>query len=229
MEKRIFNDKINIMKKDFWRKMISYIFPLSYVYDSDYSEELEVHYWRGKKMLNTKNANYSYDSLQKVLETGLKKISLENVKTTLLLGMGGGSIIHSLYNKFLYQGHVTAVEIDPAVVQIADEEFEIYPDEDLTIICEDALKFVVNQKDKFDLIIVDLFIDTQVPSPFYQADFWKNVIQLLNANGQILFNAGMGLKNQQLNSFLKNLPKEISYQIMENVVINTLVVMKKVN
>ena len=217
------------MKKDFWRKMISYIFPLSYVYDSDYSEELEVHYWRGKKMLNTKNANYSYDSLQKVLETGLKKISLENVKTTLLLGMGGGSIIHSLYNKFLYQGHVTAVEIDPAVVQIADEEFEIYPDEDLTIICEDALKFVVNQKDKFDLIIVDLFIDTQVPSPFYQADFWKNVIQLLNANGQILFNAGMGLKNQQLNSFLKNLPKEISYQIMENVVINTLVVMKKVN
>lgn len=59
-------------------------------------------YVNGKKVLDTENANYSYGSLQKILEIGLTKVNLKNVENLLLLGMGGGSIIHSLRNTFEY-------------------------------------------------------------------------------------------------------------------------------
>jgi hypothetical protein len=75
------------------KKLFSYLWPSTRRFSSEINGILEVTYINGKKVLDTKNANYSYGSLQKILEIGLTKVDLNKVDNLLLLGMGGGSMI----------------------------------------------------------------------------------------------------------------------------------------
>jgi len=43
-------------------------------------------------------------------------------------------------------------------------------------------------KEKYDLIIVDLFIDNHVPGKFLTNQFWKSLLGLLELEGDIVFN-----------------------------------------
>ncbi len=187
------------------KKLFSYIYPVTKKISSKYSGELEVTWFNGKKHLNSKNANYSYGSLQKILKIGLQKINLSNCKEILILGMGGGSVIKTLRDHFNYNNKITAVEIDPVIIKIADEEFEIRESKNLKIICDDAHLFMQLNTKKFDLIIIDLYIDTKVPDVFLEVPFWKN---LINATSTILCNASLELNCNdnltKIDQFLKS-------------------------
>jgi len=174
-------------------KPLSYIYPITKKVSSQFNGTLEITWFNGKKYLNTKNANYSYGSLQKVLKIGLQKIDLSICKNILLLGMGGGSVIETLRTDFNYQKNITAVEIDPVVIKIAEDEFSISENKTLKIICEDAQLFMQLNTRKFDLIITDLYIDTTVPSPFLETPFWQD---LINTSPIILCNASIDLGNE---------------------------------
>ncbi len=173
------------------KKLFSYLWPSTRRFPSEINGTLEVTYVNGKKVLDTENANYSYGSLQKILEIGLTKVDLKCVDNLLLLGLGGGSIIQSLRETFEYQKNITAVEIDPAIIKLAKDEFGITESEKLQVIEDDAFKFVKTSKEKFDLVIIDLFIDTNVPPIFYEKEFCENISKLLQKNGSIIFNVGM--------------------------------------
>ena len=174
------------------KKLFSYIYSVTKKITSKFSGELEITWYNGIKHLNSKNANYSYGSLQKILKIGLQKVDLSTCKEILILGMGGGSVIKTLQNDFDYQHKITAVEIDPVIIKIADEEFDVKEGENLSIICDDAELFMQLNTKKFDLIIIDLYIDTKVPSPFLESPFWRN---LTNASFTILCNASLELKD----------------------------------
>ncbi len=81
-------------------RLLSYIFPITKKIESEYNGTLEITWHNGKKHLNTKNANYSYGSLQKILKIGLQKIDLTNCKNILILGLGAGSVIETLDKRF---------------------------------------------------------------------------------------------------------------------------------
>lgn len=147
----------------------------------------------GKKVLDTENANYSYGSLQKILEIGLTKVDLKSVENLLILGMGGGSIIKSLRETFDYSRNIIAVEIDPEIIKLAKQEFGVIASDKLQILQEDAFEFVKTSEEKFELIIIDLFIDLNVPPIFYEKEFCENVSSLLQKNGFIIFNVGINL------------------------------------
>lgn len=172
-------------------KLLSYFYPITKKVHSDFSGTLEITWYNGKKHLDTKNANYSYGSLQRILKFGLEKINLKQVNSVLLLGLGGGSVIQTLRNDFSYSKPITAVDIDPVVIDIARNEFNLKEDSNLKIICEDALLFMQSNKIAYDLIIIDLFIDTDVPTAFLAIPFWKQVIAASTSNGAILFNASL--------------------------------------
>ncbi|MBJ2176113.1 methyltransferase domain-containing protein [Aureibaculum sp. A20] len=174
------------------KKLFSYIYPVTKKITSKFSGELEITWYNGIKHLNSTNANYSYGSLQKILKIGLQKIDLSTCKEILILGMGGGSVIKTLQNDFNYQHKITAVEIDPVIIKIADEEFDVKEGKNLSIICDDAKIFMQLNTKNFDLIIIDLYIDTKVPSPFLEYPFWRN---LMNASSTILCNASLELKD----------------------------------
>lgn len=187
------------------KKIFSYIYPVTKKIASKFSGDLEITWYNGKKHLNTKNANYSYGSLQKILKIGLQKIDLQHCNEILVLGMGGGSVIKTLRDDFNYLNKITAVEIDPVMIKIANEEFDISESKNLNIICDDAQLFMQLNTLKFDLIIVDLYIDTKVPSPFLEIPFWQH---LINSSSTILCNASLELKDENkiksISHFLKN-------------------------
>ena len=180
---------------------------------------MEVTYINGKKVLDSENANYSYGSLQKILEFGLTKVDLNPVDNLLLLGMGGGSIIKSLRETFEYKEDLTAVEIDPKIIQIAKEEFGITESENQKILQADAFQFVKNSSEKFQLIIIDLFIDTEVPIVFFGKEFSHNVGNLVTHNGCIIFNIGINLQSdsERTETIISNFGKEFDFQIHRNV------------
>lgn len=172
-------------------RFLSYIYPITKTVTSDHSGTLEITWYNGKKYLNTKHANYSYGSLQHILKFGLYKINLKKTRSILILGLGGGSVIETLKTDFNFDGPITAVEIDPVVIAVAKEEFHISEGPQLKIICEDARDFLQKNTRQFDLVIVDLFIDNQVPKDFYATGFWKTLIKSNSKNGQVLFNAAL--------------------------------------
>ena len=179
-------------------RLLSYIYPITKTIKSNYNGTLEITWHNGKKYLNTKNANYSYGSLQEILKFGLEKIQLKNTNSILLLGLAGGSVIETLQQDYNYKNSITAVDIDTVIIDVAKKEFNLNNYKKLEIICDDALHFVEQNKKHYDLIIIDLFIDTKMPEQFLDIPFWKNIIKSNSKTGRILFNAS--LKNSKDNT-----------------------------
>jgi spermidine synthase len=161
-------------------------------YRSAYSGWLEILDDEGQRVLDTAQANYSYGLLQQILEEGIVAARLDGVKNILLLGLGGGSVVHSLRKRFAYDGSITAVEIDPVVIEIARDEFGLAADANLVIVEADAERFAEQHTGCYELILVDLFIHTDVPQAFTEFPFWHNLYRLLNRSGKIIFNAAVG-------------------------------------
>ncbi|WP_062054763.1 hypothetical protein [Aquimarina longa] len=213
----------------FIKKIVSYLWPFTKEVSSKINGTLEVTWMNGKKVLDSQNANYSYGSLQKLLTYGLTKIEIPTTSEILLLGLGGGSIIHSLRNKFNHQGKITAIEIDEVVIKIAKDEFNITHNHNLEINCEDAFSYIGQCKKQFEIIIIDIFIDNQVPKQFYQNTFWKNLIPLVKVDGYVVFNAGINVIENSAIKHLKSLVKPdidfIQYNQVQGT--NTLLIGKK--
>jgi len=131
-------------------------------------------------------------------------VDLTHVVEILILGMGGGSVIKTLQDDFKYENIITAIDIDPVIIKIAKEEFDIVENENLKIICEDAQLFMQFNTRKFDLIIIDLFIDIKVPSPFLETAFWQN---LVNTHATILCNASLEREDKKLEAIIKFLER----------------------
>ena len=178
------------------KRMLSYIYPVTKTITSQYSGELEITWYNGKKHLNSQNANYSYGSLQRILKFGLEKINLNNANSILILGMGGGSVIKTLKEDFNYTKAIEAVELDSVIIDIAKTEFGITENNHLKIHCSDAFEFIHTNTKKFDLIIVDLYIDLTVPDKFLSQQFWSQVLDSKSSKGSILFNASVKASNE---------------------------------
>ncbi|OON70475.1 spermidine synthase [Hymenobacter sp. CRA2] len=172
-----------------WQCLLSYLFPLTRRVASAINGPLEITLSNGRKVLDSRSANYSYGSLQRVLRYGLRQIRLQPVQQALLLGLGGGSVIGTLRGELGYQGRITAVELDPVVVQLAAEEFGIRPDAQLRIIEADAFAYLSQLTEQFGLIIIDLFIDLAMPPQVLSRAFWQQVRRGLRPGGYVIFNA----------------------------------------
>lgn len=179
---------------------------------SMYSGLLEITWINGKKVLNSENANYSYGALESVLDFGLTRANANRSSEILILGLGGGNVIDLLRKKFRYYGKITAVEIDPVIIDIAITEFNIKDHEPLELVCEDALEYVKGNSGQFGLIVIDIFIDRKVPVPCYSKHFWKHISRSLKNNGVIIFNAGINSANEiETNHLLKETNSQIDF------------------
>jgi len=169
-------------------KLVSFLYPITRNIKSDYSGNLELTVFNGKKYLNSENTNYSYGSLQRVLNFSLKQLDLSKTSNALILGLGGGCVLKTLRQDFQYNGNITAVEIDPVIIDIAEKEFDVVSNNSNKIICSDAFSFVKTDNSKFDLVIVDLFIDDRIPEQFLTLEFWRNLLSHIDTRGKIIFN-----------------------------------------
>ncbi len=106
----------------------------------------------------------------------------------LVLGVAGGSVIKTLSEEIKFQNKITGVEIDPEIIKIANTYFHLDQIPNLEIIIDDAFEFVLKTKERYDLIIVDIFQDTTMPNFLFEEFFQNRICFLLKEKGIILFN-----------------------------------------
>lgn len=173
-------------------KFFSYFIPINiYKKNSAVSKTLEVTWNNGQLVLDSKNTNYSYGSLQRILRKGMKYIGFDRIRkfdTILILGVAGGSVIKTLVEEIKFKGKITGIEIDKDIVDIANKYFGLNQIENLELIVDDAFEYVLKTKVKYDLIVIDIFQDTTMPNFLFEDFFINRINHLLNVDGFILFN-----------------------------------------
>ncbi len=80
------------------------------------------------------------------------------------------------------------MESDPEVLKLAGKYFNSARLPRLKLVNEDALDFMQKNSDRFDLIIVDIYLDKYVPEQFEQIDFFNKVLNSLKPSGIMVFN-----------------------------------------
>lgn len=184
---------VNLVKvQKMIRKVFSYLIPIKiFQKKSSRSKMIEVTWANGELVLDSENTNYSYGSLQRILRYGLRNIGFETIQKMnhiLVLGVAGGSVIKTLIDEIQFKGKITGVEIDADMIQIANEYFNLSQIKQLEIIIDDAFEFVLKTKNQYDLIIIDIFEDTNMPNFLFERFFSERVLSLLKKQGFILFN-----------------------------------------
>ena len=120
--------------------------------------------FRNQFQLATEDAIYSDGDryLPAIAVADHLRTFLPSVKRVLMLGSGIGSMVNVLHSKG-YNPHFTLVEKDKVVLQWAMELFE--PEEHTSIepVCIDALAYMEQNTEKYDLIFVDIFNSREVP------------------------------------------------------------------
>lgn len=175
-----------------FQKLLSYFIPITiHKQHSAVSKTLEVTWNNGELVLDSKNTNYSFGSLQRILRKGLKYIGFErirNFENVLVLGVAAGSVIKTLVDEIKFEGKITGVEIDAAIVEVANNYFDLQTVPNLELVIDDAFEFVLKTNNQYDLIIIDIFQDTTMPNFLFEDFFIQRVNKLLKVDGFVLFN-----------------------------------------
>lgn len=207
-----------------FKKLLSYLYPITlFKANSDISKTIEVTLSGGELVLDSKNANYSYGSLQRVLRLGLKRIGFSNIlkmDNILVLGVAGGSVIKTLTQEIEYKGKITGVEIDQYIIDIANRYFKLDQIKNLNLVIDDAFEFVLKTREKYDLIIIDIFQDTKMPNFLYEEFFKDRILFLLKEKGFILFNTMIldkesEAKNKEYVTYYKSKVKSV--EVVSNI------------
>ena len=125
--------------------------------------------------------------------------------SALVLGLGGGTVVQLLYERF-GPLPVVGVERDPAVVALAREHFgfaDLEP-RGLQVVLGDAFEYVAECEGSFDLILVDLYDGLQPARGFLAKPFLRRVKGLLTPGGLAVYNLVLG----------RRLPKHL-HRLME--------------
>lgn len=173
----------NILKKISGRQIIE-------MSKSDINPALEVVKLGDRVVLNSSNANYSFGGLHRVFQKVFKKLKVRErgIRDVLILGFGAGSIPSILQDELGMECSYTAVEIDPEVIRLGRAYFDIGRYRDLELFEEDAVAFMERNQKSFDLVIVDVYIDFEVPESCETAIFVNDLARSLKPGGMILFN-----------------------------------------
>lgn len=118
--------------------------------------------------------------VESIWKETLRKIKKEKIKSVLILGLGGGTVA-KLVKKYWPESKIVGVEIDTAMIELGKKYLGL---KDIEIIIQDAYGYIKNNKEKYDLVIVDLYIGDEFPKKFEEEGFLK----LLTKNKLVIFN-----------------------------------------
>lgn len=173
-----------------WKKWLSYLMEIHLESSSsEHNEELHVSLSKGRLQLSTANAIYSYADKYENFYKTFEQIKLhDKTKDALILGFGLGSIPFMLENKFAKNYNYTGVELDSEVVYLASKYVLSSLQSDVVIIETDAINYMHQCTQNYDLICIDIFVDDQIPKAFLTHDFLQLISHSLSENGTVIFN-----------------------------------------
>ncbi|MBC7695579.1 MAG: fused MFS/spermidine synthase [Burkholderiales bacterium] len=109
----------------------------------------------------------------------------------LVLGLGGG-VVANMFHNFDYK--VTAVEFDERIIKMAKQFF--YLNDSVKTVCADARYFINQSKEKYDLVLFDVFKAEEQPSHVITKESLVKLKSILNPDAVILINTHGYLKGK---------------------------------
>ncbi|TDB37915.1 MAG: methyltransferase domain-containing protein [Actinobacteria bacterium] len=106
---------------------------------------------------------------------------------TLMIGLGGGTTAKRMWRDYP-EMRIDAVELDPDVVAIAREYFELPDDPRIRVVVDDGRHFVETTSERYDIVIVDAFHDDRIPPPLTTEEFFRALRSHMTEDGVVAFN-----------------------------------------
>lgn len=110
-----------------------------------------------------------------------------SAKRTLMIGLGGGSVVKRMWRDYP-EMVIDAVEIDAQVAELARTQFGLPDDERIRVTVADGRRFLEDSPNTYDIIVVDAFIEDQVPPPLTTEEFHRTAIAHLAEDGVLAYN-----------------------------------------
>ncbi len=105
-----------------------------------------------------------------------------------IVGLGGGRTAW-YHHKSVPGLHMTAVELDPAVAQIADQFFKVRPEKNFDIDISDGRVWLSkDDQQKFDIVLVDAYRGPFVPFHLLTREFYQLISERLKPGGVVVQN-----------------------------------------
>lgn len=108
----------------------------------------------------------------------------------LMIGLGGG-VVPGALQQLLPEAEIDAVEIDPAVVRVAETHFGFRPGPRTRVHAEDGRVFVkrrLAEGVKYDLVMLDAYDGEYIPEHLLTVEFLREVGGLLSPGGAVVAN-----------------------------------------
>lgn len=173
-----------------FKRIFSWLWPIRETTTTGLFGQLEVRWENGQKVLNSAQGNQSFGALHRVWQRTFSHLDLQDKPpgSVLLLGLGGGSVPRILRDELGLTMPITAVELDPKMVDLARSHFGLDRYPGLEVITGDATIQVHALKDRFDLIIVDLFDDLDLARGVDSRSFLHGLRDRCSVDGVVCFN-----------------------------------------
>ena len=176
---------------------------------------------------NTLELRFGADSLQSLINIkNPHRLELKNLeylsgillflaapRNILLLGTGGGSLIHFLKYHFP-QSRLTSVDFDTELQDLMHQNMLLpEADENLHYVNDDAAHFLHHCHQQFDLILVDIFDGSQSPAWLLDLRSIRQVHSLLSDQGAVAYNLLIDSEHS-FNLFYRNLTRVFERQVL---------------
>lgn len=171
-----------------WKRWLSHLFPLVVeTVESTISGQLTVVLASGEYRLDTEHSVYSHGRQYPPFSAGLSVTGFPPQESkVLLLGTGLGSGVDILKDSGQAY-HITAVDIDPVVLALAEHYLELPRGWSMRYVCADAAEWVREAEGGYSLIFADIFIHNDTPTFVGTHEFLQHLHRLLAPGGVLIF------------------------------------------
>jgi len=174
---------------------------------------------RKYKVLKFDNSTYSIINKKGIFTHGywdffIPLIDIFNDPSLLLIGLGGGTLIYQIREFLKKNVDIEAVEISNTCIEISRIFYPQLKNE--KIYHGDGFDFVKNSKKKYDIIILDAYIYSNIPKDFLSREFVSNVYKILKDRGIFVVNYALTYSGRMnFKEFLNILKEKFSVSIVK--------------
>ena len=173
---------------------LSYIYPQTiFRASSKYNQDIRVIEENGKYKLLVNGSRQSGAYIQKLWQQAFCAFHISpgsSVRSILVLGVAGGTVIHLLREMYPH-ALIVGVDIDDVMLAIGRTYFGLSDMKHVTLVHEDAGRFIADarrRKMRYGGIVVDLFLGRTIPSFVKNPSFLLLLKSIRSQDGWMVMN-----------------------------------------